>query len=141
MHSPKLSKATRSGVLVLPLVLSLALSTNALLTTSVTSSNYTSVTPINATSVDLQSLYSEGPDGFGINIWISNLTSTVFSEDATDFDYHLAGGTAGAIESVLMEVDYFRRSRFEQIRYGGCPKKPGEPNLCRLCEIPTILLR
>lgn len=36
-------------------------------------------------------LWEVEPNGKGITVWVSNVTDTVFGEDATDFDYYLGG--------------------------------------------------
>ena len=45
-------------------------------------------------------LYEAGPSGLGFNVWVSNVTTIIFGEDATDFDFHITGEAIGAIESI-----------------------------------------
>lgn len=45
-------------------------------------------------------LYESSSNGFGVYIWVSNVTSVIFGEDASDYDYHTAGNIPKDIESV-----------------------------------------
>ncbi|KAG9557282.1 hypothetical protein KCU71_g6726, partial [Aureobasidium melanogenum] len=58
-----------------------------------------SAMPLNS-STATSPLYDSGPDNYGVYIWILNVTSTVFGQDATNFDYHLAGESAPGVEAV-----------------------------------------
>jgi hypothetical protein len=49
------------------------------------------------------------PDAKGINVWFSNITDTIWGEDATDFDYYLNGrsGDIRHFDSAIESVEHF----------------------------------
>ena len=51
------------------------------------------------------------PGAKGINVWFSNITDTIWGEDATDFDYYLNGrsGDMKHFDSAIESVEHFAR--------------------------------
>jgi hypothetical protein len=49
------------------------------------------------------------PDAKGINVWFSNITDTIWGEDATGFDYYLNGrsGNMRHFDSAIESVEHF----------------------------------
>jgi hypothetical protein len=51
------------------------------------------------------------PDAKGINVWFSNITDTIWGEDATGFDYYLNGrsGDIRHFDSAIESVEHFAK--------------------------------
>jgi hypothetical protein len=51
------------------------------------------------------------PGATGINVWFSNITDTIWGEDATDFDYYLNGrsGDMRHFDSAIESVEHFAK--------------------------------
>ena len=51
------------------------------------------------------------PGAEGINVWFSNITDTIWGEDATDFDYILNGryGSMRHFDSAIESVEHFAK--------------------------------
>lgn len=59
-------------------------------------------------------LWEISPDGKGITVWVSNVTDTIFGEDAEDFDYYLGGdvenpGNMRHFDGSIQSVEHFAK--------------------------------
>jgi len=67
----------------------------------------TGVTAAPTGSTTPTGLYEEAPQGQGKFYWLSNVTDTIFGEDATGFDYHMSLDHPGSIESIETYAEAF----------------------------------
>ena len=87
----------------------------SIITSALSLALYTSSS--SAASIQKDSMIS--PDGLweilpgakGINVWVSNITDTIWGEDATDFDYYLNGrsGNMRHVDSAIESVEHFAK--------------------------------
>jgi hypothetical protein len=51
------------------------------------------------------------PGAEGITVWFSNITDTIYGQDATDFDYYLIGdsGNMRSFDAAIESVEHFAK--------------------------------
>jgi hypothetical protein len=56
-------------------------------------------------------LWEISPGAEGITVWFSNITDTIYGQDATDFDYYLVGhsGNMRAFDAAIESVEHFAK--------------------------------